>query len=159
MRAPRLLAAGTVAATLLLSGCGLEKPSPLVTVVSGGDFEASEATSYCFEGQDPAKQPGTEGACTFHEQEPKVVRVTPGDQVGVNVAQEISERAWVVTLQPVGAQGESRSQASPVQDDHYFAFTPQFEQGGPLELRVRALESAEQGAETTGIWRFVLAPR
>jgi hypothetical protein len=159
MRAPRLLAAGTAAASLLLSGCGLEKPSPLVTVVSGSDFEDSEASSYCFEGQDPAKQPGEEGACAFDEHQPPVVRVTPGEQVGVNVAQEIAEGAWVVTLQPVGAQGEQQGQASAVQDDHYFAFSPQFQQGAPLELRVRMLESADPGAETTGIWRFIIAPR
>ena len=159
MRAPRLLAAGTAAASLLLAGCGLEKPSPLVSVVSGSDFEDSEASSYCFEGQDPTKRPGEEGACVFEERRPPVVRVTPGEQVGVNVARDIAEGAWVVTLQPVGAEGEQQGRSSPVQDDHYFSFEPPFQEGAPLELRVRMLESPEPGARTVGLWRFILAPR
>lgn len=157
MRVSRTLAVGAVSAALL-SGCGLEEPTPIVSVVSGGDFEHSEAVSYCFEGQDPSLQPGAEGACSFHEVPADVVRVQPGAQVGVNVGKEIAEEAWVVTLQPVGATGQEQGQASPVQDGHYFAFVPQFQGGQPLELQVRALESAEAGADITGIWRFILAP-
>ena len=160
MRAPRLLTAGTAAASLLLlTGC--EKPTPIVSVVSGGDFEHTEATSFCFEGQDPKAEPGSAEGCSFEELAPKLIRVQPGEQVGVDVSKELSDNAWVVVLRPQGAaEGQqAQEQASPVQDEHYFAFTPQFEGGAPLELQVRSLTSSEPGAAVTGVWRFVLAPR
>lgn len=160
MRAPRLLAAGTAAASLLLSGCGLEKPSPIVSVVSGGEFTHSEATSWCFEGQDPEQEPGSKAGCSFTESRPELIRVRPGEQVGVDVEKALSDRAWVVVLKPQGgSSGEQpQEQASPIQDEHYFAFVPQFEGGAPLELQVRSLASDRPDAAVTGVWRFVLAP-
>ena len=161
MRAPRLLAA---AALLLVSGCGLEKPSPIVTVVSGGNSVNSEAVSYCFEGQDREKEPGTEGACRFEEdRKPEVVRVQPGEQVGVDVEKDLADGNWIVVLMPQGGapgeDGQPQEQASPVQDEHYFSFVPQFSGGAPLELQVRKLDSDQPDAGSTGVWRFVLAPR
>ena len=162
MRAPRLLAVGPAAAALLLSGCGAQKPSPIVSVVSGGQFVHSEATSWCFEGQDPAQEPDTGKGCSVEEERPELVRVRAGEQVGVDVDEALSDRAWVVVLQPQGAPGpgeqQPQEQASPVQDEHYFGFVPQFQGGRPLELQVRSLASDEPGAAVTGLWRFVLAP-
>ena len=162
MRAPRLLAAGTAAASLMLSGCGLEKPSPIVTVVSGGESTHSEATSWCFEGQDPEQEPGSEEGCSFEESRPELIRVQPGEQVGVDVEKTLSDRSWVVVLRPQGGgtdqQGQPQEQASPIQDEHYFGFVPQFEGGAPLELQVRSLASDRPDSAVTGVWRFVLAP-
>lgn len=162
MRPPRLLAAGTAAASLLLAGCsGVDKPTPIVSVVSGGRTVHSDATSYCFEGQDPKKQPGSDGGCSFAQSTPKLLEVRPGDQIGVDVSKEVADTAWVVVLraQSAGADGaQPQEQASPVQDSHYFAFSPQFTDG-PLELQVRSLASTAPNAQVTGVWRFVLAPK
>lgn len=163
MRAPRLLAAGTAAASLLLlSGCGnLEKPSPLVSIVSGGRSVHSEATSYCFDGQSPKKEPGSPGGCSFSRRAPQLVQVRPGDQIGVDVAKTLADTGWVVVVKPQGAVpgGEQpREQSSQVQDSHYFAFPPPVG-NGPIELQVRSLASSRQGAPVTGLWRFILTPK
>ncbi len=161
MRAPRLLTAGTAAASLLLlTAC--EQPTPIVSVVSGGKTVHSEATSWCFEGQEPSAEPGGESGCSIDEGlAPELLRVQPGDQVGIDVSRELSDSAWVVVLRPqVGSDGQqAQEQASPVQDEHYFAFAPQFDGGVPIEMQVRSLASADAGAAVTGVWRFVLAPR
>lgn len=164
MRAPRLLAAGTAAASLLLTGCaGLEKATPIVSVVSGGEFEHTEATTFCFEGQDPAVEPGEKGDCSFEELRPKLVEVQPGEQVGVDVAKDLSDGAWVVVLRPqgggAGQDGQPQEQSSAVQDEHYFTFVPQFDGGAPLDMQVRLLESDDPGARVKGVWTFVLAPK
>ncbi len=159
MRAPRLLAAGAATASLLvLTAC--EQPSPLVTVVSGGQSVNDEATSYCFDGQDASKQPGTPGGCSFDERKPRLVRVQQGEQVGIDVSKEISDKAWIVVIAPQGGQAEQQQeQASAPQDEHYFTFTPQFQGGTPLDLQVRSLASDAPNAQVTGVWRFVLAPK
>lgn len=161
MRAPRLLGAGTAAAALLLSGCSsLQEPSPIVSVVSGGEFVSSEATSYCFEGQDPTKEPGSKGACSFEQSSPELLQVRPGEQVGVDVSKALADAAWVVVLRPQGPTQDGQppqEQSSGVQESHYFTFEPGFS-GGPLELQVRSLASNAPDAQVTGVWRFVLAP-
>lgn len=160
MRRPRLLAACTAASALLLAGCSVQKPSPLVSVVSGGSTTHTEATSYCFDGQDPKKRPGTPGGCTFRASSPELLKVRAGDQVGVDVAKPLAAKAWVVVLQPQVQSGNAQqpqAQTSGVQTSHYFAFTPSFSDG-PLELQVRSLASNAPGAAVTGVWRFVLAP-
>jgi hypothetical protein len=161
MRAPRLLAAGAATASLLtLSAC--QQPSPIVSVVSGGKTVHDEAVSYCFDGQDPAKQPGEKGACRFSERSAQLVRVRPGDQVGVDVAKPLADGAWVlqVTSQAPGQDGQpSQPRTSEVQDSHYFSFDPAFENGAPIELQVKSLASTKPNAAVTGVWRFVLAPQ
>ena len=156
MRAPRLLAA---AALLLVSGCGTAKPSPIVTLVSGGNSVNSEAVLYCFDGQDPDDQD-----CRVEEGKvPEVIRVQPGEQVGIDVDKALADENWVVVLRPQGGapgeDGQPQEQASPIQDEHYFSFVPQFAGGAPLELEVRKLAGEDAGSDQVGLWSFVLAPR
>lgn len=160
MRAPRLLAAGAATASLFaLTGC--QEPSPLVTVVSSGQSVHDEATSYCFDGQSPTKQPGTAGGCSFDRKAPKLLRVQQGEQVGIDVSKEVADRAWVVVIAPqaAGQAQQQGEQSSTVQTSHYFTFTPQFDGGTPLDLQVRSLASDAPNAQVTGVWRFVLAPK
>jgi hypothetical protein len=131
-----------------------------VSVVSGTHTTHAEATTYCFDGQDASKQPGTPGGCSFTKDSPDLLKVRAGDQVGVDVDKRIADKAWVVVLQPQVADGkpqQAQPQSSSVQTSHYFAFTPSFNDG-PLELQVKSLASSAPGAAVTGIWRFVLAP-
>ncbi|MCW2776553.1 MAG: hypothetical protein JWN17_278 [Frankiales bacterium] len=161
MRAPRLLAAGAATASLLtLSAC--QQPTPIVSVVSGGKTVHDEAVSYCFDGQDPSKAPGTSGACRYTKLAPQLVRVRPGEQVGVDVSKEVADGAWVlqVTSQAPSADGSpAQPQTSGIQDSHYFTFAPSFENGAPIELQVKSLASSAANAQVTGVWRFVLAPK
>ncbi len=161
MRAPRLLGAGTAAACLLLTGCSnLDKPSPIVSLVSGGSFAHSEATSYCFDGQSPSVEPGSKGGCSFTERTPELLQIRPGEQVGVDVSKQLADAAWVVVLKPQGPGPDgqpAQEQSSGVQNSHYFTFEPGFS-GVPVELQVRSLASSAPDAAVTGVWRFVLAP-
>lgn len=153
MRAPRLLLVAASAA--LLAGCGLQKPTPTVVVVSGSSQAHSEAVSYCFPGQRPEVPPGSPGSCYYDQTTaPKLVQVIPGNQVGIDVGKELADSGWVITLQ--SQQQGSQPQSSGVRTGHYFAFTPPF-QDGPLELQVRKLASPTS-QQVTGVWRFVLAP-
>ncbi len=158
MPARRTLAVGTAVAASLLVLTGCEQPTPLVSLVSGGTFVKAEASSWCFDDQDPSKQPGSDGACTFTERTPQLLKVRPGDQLGIDVDKALAENGWIAVIRPQTGGEQAQESASPVQDDeHYFTFNPQFE-SGPIELDVRALSAPRDDAQVVGVWRFVLAP-
>lgn len=144
-----------LAAVAGLSGC--TKPTPLVTLVSGGHTVKAEATTYCFAGQDPQRAAGTQGACRLDPTAvPTVLRVTPGQQVSVDVSKALASKGWYVLVK--AAEGSSRSVP---QDGHYFAFPAGFTAGlrAPLQIEVHSTDSARDGAHETGVWQFQLAPR
>jgi hypothetical protein len=153
MNARRLLAsASAVGALLALSAC--EKPVPIVTVVSGGESVYTEASTWCFEDQDPPE-------CAERDSGVTEVAVRGGDTVGVDVDKELVDRGWYIELaEPEGqaAEGQqpSQPQRSEPQDGHYFTFTaPNLPSGSELLLNVRALG---EGEDPTGEWSFRLTP-
>lgn len=143
--------AGLTAALCALSLSACQKPTPLVTLVSGTSSVNTGATIFCFEEQSPEAQD-----CRTEAQPPTVLKVKVGSQVGVDVSKEVAEAGWVVVL-PGDDQDPSNDQASGTQREHYFAFTPQFE-SGPLRLEVRMLDKGNPSAATVGNWQFVLIP-
>jgi hypothetical protein len=153
MNARRLLAsASAVGALLALSAC--EKPVPIVTVVSGGESVYTEASTWCFEDQQPPD-------CVERESGVQEVSVRGGETVGVDVDAELVERGWYIELsEPEGqaAEGQqpSQPQRSEPQDGHYFTFTaPNLPAGSELLLNVRALG---EGEEPSGAFAFRLTP-
>ncbi len=94
--------------------------------------------------------------CRTEAQPPTVLKVKVGAQVGVDVAKHVAEPGWIIVL-PGDDQDPSNDQASGTQNEHYFAFTPQF-QSGPLRLEVRMLDNGPPDAATVGNWQFVLIP-
>lgn len=150
---PRLAARLAVALVpvLVLALAGCQKPTPLVSLVSGTSTVHTGATIYCFEGQSAQAQ-----NCRTGPVQPTVLKVKPGAQVGVDVAKKLADAGWVVVL-PGDDQDPSNDQASAPQTSHYFAFTPQF-QSGPLRLEVRMLDRRRTDAPTVGNWQFVLVP-
>ena len=147
MRAPRLLAATLLAG--LLAGCGLEKPTPIVTVVSGGESVYTEANTWCFEGQTPPD-------CAERASGTTSVPVRAGETVGVDVAKELAEGGWYLELSAPGGDGEQQPQRSEPQRGHYFSFTaPSLAEGSSLQLDVRAVG---EGEEPRGEFRFELVP-
>jgi hypothetical protein len=77
--------------------------------------------------------------------------------VGIDVSREIRDAGWVVVL-PGDDEDTSNDQASGLQDEHYFLFTPPLE-GKPLPVEVRMLDHGRTDAPTVGVWRFVLVPK
>lgn len=158
MNARRRLLATTsaVGALLALTACALEKPAPLVTLVSGGESIHKEANTWCFEGQEP---PG----CAERAQGTKELSVRGGETVGVDVGDEVAERGWFIELSDPTAGPGAAPQRSEPQTGHYFAFTaPNLPSGTTLDLTVKALpeqELADPVAEPSGVWRFTLTPR
>ena len=147
----RLVAGLSVAACLLtLTGC--QKPTPIVSLVSGGESVHTDATIYCFDGQSAQQQ----NCRAPKDKAPTVLEVKVGQQVGIDVDKKVAEAGWVVVL-PGDDQDPSNDQASGKQDSHYFAFTPQFE-SGPLRIEVRMLDEGRTDAPTVGNWQFVLVP-
>ncbi len=164
MRAPRLLP--VLAAGLLLAGCGLQQPTPYVSVVSGGSTAHAQAVSYCFEGQ----QASADGAgCTKLDEKTEVLRFTPGDQVGIDVAKKVSAN-WAACIgsgapqaQPCTLDQNDQQQAvvGQFQKDHYATFQPP---NTLIKLRVFELApgaTTDQASApaTRGTWEFLLAPR
>jgi hypothetical protein len=148
---PGLLAGLTAAVSLVvLSGCS--KPTPIVSVVSSGTTVHTDATLFCFEGQSIAEK----DCRTETGRLPTVVKVKPGQQVGIDVSKELAESGWVVVLP---GQGEGQDQSSGKQESHYLTFTPQFTQQSPqVDLDVRMLDDGDTAKPTIGLWRFVLVP-
>ena len=145
MTARRRLTAAVSAgfAAVLLTAC--EAPAPIVTVVSGGESQWTEAATFCFEGQSVQ-----EATCATRETEVTELPVRPGEQVSVDVSKEVVERGWAIEL----GQGE-QAQRSAVFDDHYFSFTaPNIDPAQGLPLTVRTFDEA--GEAPTGEWRFLL---
>ena len=152
MTARSRVVAGLSAATALVALTGCQKPTPIVTMVSGTSSVHRDATVFCFEGQSAQQQ----NCRTAEDTGPTVLKVKPGATVGIDVAKDLAENGWVVVL-PGNDQDPSNDQASGKQDKHYFSFTPQFE-SGPLPIEVRMLDDGRTDAPTIGNWQFVLVP-
>ncbi len=156
-RRRRLIASlGACAALAGLTAC--EKPTPLVTLYSSGTSINDVALSYCFPGQDPAKEPGTEGSCRFDTEGrmAKVLEVRPGEEVLVDVDREISESGWFVVLR--GQQQGQQSRLATQQHEHVTRFQPDFTQSPVITVEIQKLASAAEDARPVGIWQFQVAP-
>ena len=142
--------AGLIAAAGLVAATGCRQPTPLVSVVSGGRTVHSEATVYCFPGQSVQQQ-----NCRTPSVQPRVLRVKPGAQVGIDVSKKVAEAGWVVIL-PGQDSNAGNDRTSAKQTSHYFAFAPQLT--GPLRVEIRMLDHGRTDAATVGNWEFVLVP-
>ena len=154
MTARSRLVAGASAAVALVALTACQKPTPIVSLVSGGDTVHSDATIYCFDGQSAQQQ-----NCRTDVHPPTPLKVKVGQQVGIDVSKQVADAGWVVVL-PGDDQDPGNDQASAKQDTHYFAFTPEpsMFQNGPLRLEVRMLDKGRTDAPTVGNWQFVLVP-
>ena len=154
MTARTRLVAGLSAAVCVVGLTGCQKPTPIVSLVSGGNSVHADATIYCFDGQSAQQQ-----NCRTDVGSPTALPVKVGQQVGIDVSKKVADAGWVVVL-PGADQDPSNDQASGRQDSHYFAFTPQPElfANGPARLEVRMLDNGRTDAPTIGNWQFVLVP-
>lgn len=152
----RAITRTAIIGVVALAGCGLQQPTPLVTVVSGAKSVHTEASRFCFEDQDPAAPVGSPEACGSEEVKDVVLKVKPGRAVGVDVAKEVTEAGWYVAVRAVG---QEEFNFSGIQRDHYFTFAPQFAESRPIELEIRSVaEGQQQQSPATGVWRFTLVP-
>ena len=154
MTARSRLVAGASAAVALVALTGCQKPTPIVSLVSGGETVHSDATIYCFDGQSAQQQ-----NCRTDVHPPTALKVKVGQQVGIDVAKQVAKAGWVVVL-PGSDQDPSNDEASGKQDGHYFAFTPQpsLFDNGPVRMEVRMLDDGRTDAPTVGNWQFLLVP-
>jgi len=140
----------TAVALLGLSGC--QKPTPIVTVQSGGTSVHTDAGRWCFPGQ------SGDGCRTDAAPEPAVLTVTPGQTIGVDVDKAVVERHWFVQqtqISPPPGQQAAAGQSN-IQDQHYFSFGTTDQ---PVLVQVVALDGGSDKTRTTGVWSFVLRPR
>lgn len=138
-----------------LTGCGLSKPSALVTVVSGTESVHAEARCKNV-GTDQAKA----DACATPDSEglkkPTVLKVSEGADVGVGVDTSVKDHSWQVIV---------GSQAGPIITDktYYQGFrvpVGTFEQTDQNGKKVKSLPVAviEYGKDETAnkVWLFSL---
>lgn len=146
------LLAGLATALCLVGLTGCSKPTPIVSVVSGGSTQHTDATLYCFAGQSIAKKDCRADVTRL----PTVVKVKPGQPIGIDVSRELAKSGWVVVLP---GTGQGQDQSSGKQVSHYLSFTPQFTPEAPrVDIDVRMLDHGSESAPTIGLWRFVLVP-
>lgn len=147
-------ALGAVVALVALTGC--EKPTPTVTLHSGSRTIHDDAFSYCFSGQDPAKEPGTPGACRYDtaSRTAKVLQVRPGDEVLVDVDKDLADAGWYVVLR--GRQGKQSRLAT--QQEHVTSFVPDFSASPTITVEVQKLQSPSDTAKSVGVWQFAVVP-
>lgn len=139
---PVAAVAAAVLALVGLTGC--QQPTPGVTLSSGTQSVHMEATTYCRAGQSPAQQ-----NCVEHLSRMAEIRVKQGNEVAVDVDRTIAQHGWILVL----TAGNRRSE---VQDQHHFAYTPDFSAGPFIDLEIRSLDHVADDAATTGIWKFRL---
>jgi hypothetical protein len=158
MQARRRPAAALALGLALAGLAGCDKPTPIVTLYSGDSSVNDAAFSYCFSGQDPAKQPGTAGACRYATgggRTPKVLKVRPGDEVTVDVDKDLADKGWFVALR--GAGGQTSRLAT--QSEHVTSFQPDFSQSPTNTVEIQKLASASDNAKPQGVWQFAIVPR
>ncbi len=144
---------GLMAAVCLVGLTGCSKPTPLVSVVAGGTTVHTEATLYCFSGQSIAAR----NCRTDTERLPTVLKVKPGQPIGIDVSKQLARAGWVVVL-PAKGEGQ-QDQSSGKQISHYLTFTPQFSPQSPqVDIDVRMLDHGSESKPTVGLWQFVLVP-
>ncbi len=142
MHAPRPLVLGVASAGLLtLAGCGLERPTPLVTVWPGRGFSVN-AEALCWSESSPPPQ----ADCSTDRAELESVEMRANEPVVIDVDSEIEETGWLPAIngQPVVAQPLSTS-------SYRFTLTDAQLQGEP-ELQVFAVQGPGQPPQ--GIWAF-----
>jgi hypothetical protein len=140
----RPLASLAAGACLLVALTGCQKPTPGVTVSSGSRSVHIESTTYCRDGQSAQKQD-----CVEHLDRLGVIQVQQGNRVGIDVASSIANHGWYL----YDADAKARSE---VQDEHHFAYTPDFSTSPIIHLEVRSLDRVANDAQTTGVWKFQL---
>lgn len=133
----------------VLAGC--TKPTPAINIVSSGHYQSTDALVWCFNGQHFTGP----GSCAEHSAHQPRLKVRAGDQVSVEVPQEVRKRGWYVAVAVSGAGGKAQYQRGPIQKDHsYFSFTvPQFPHSQTMTVQVVAVGD---GKQNSGIWQFYL---
>ena len=131
---------------LALTACsGLEKPAPIVSIVSSGTSLYTEAQVFCFEGQTLA-----EANCARRATEVKELKVRAGQPVGIDLSKEVAERSWIYEI----GEGEQRQQSEVRVDDHYYSLQLSIGSGVRVPLVIRTVDVENQ--VPTGEWQFVL---
>ena len=150
MPAPRTLPLGSiarlglVAAGLLgLAGCGLERPTPEVTVWPGRGLSVN-TRALCWS-EEGTPQPAD---CSSQRADLVPVDVRPNETVLVNVDPELEETGWVPALNGTALVSEPLTNTS-------YRFTLSADQlRGDPELQIFAVDRI--GAPAHGIWAFRL---
>ncbi len=147
----RLLAlAAALLGLALIAGC--DKPVPSISIVSAGKYQHTAAVVWCFDGQ---RFDGP-GSCTQRTSSQPRLQVRGGEQLSVEVPQEVRKRGWYVAV-AIGrdAKNKEQYQRGPIQHDHsYFSFTvPRFPSSNTMTVQVIAVGDNNTNS---GIWQFFL---
>jgi hypothetical protein len=132
----RGLLLGLAVVGVALVGC--TKPTPAVTIQSGGTSLRSEAVNYQLDGKTVTNRTGA-----------KVLTVRPGDRVNISVDKQTANAGWVVLL------GGQKISPLLMHDQHTFSFqAPGFNGGSDAPLAV--FQQPPNGGPAAGSWVFTL---
>ncbi|MFE5333722.1 DUF2771 domain-containing protein [Embleya sp. NPDC056575] len=150
-RRPAALAGAAVLGALALTGCNLDKPTPIVTMVSGTTSVHSEAECYKDDGSiDEKKVDG----CLNKTDGLTKLSVSEGGGFSIGVDKELADDGWVLLV-----DGKPQTQ-SPIKTTYYSGLrlsygTPEKE-SEPLLVQV-VQPDGKQGYR--GVWSFKVAKK
>ena len=146
---------------LALSGCGLQKQSPYVTLYSSGAYTDSQAAVYCYDGdvlpdevslEDGGRIQGTDCRADLlldEGDEPPVLEVDPFEPVSISVDESLfdGDRTWGLA----GAEGSVPERLRTVDD--YFLQIPSV---SPEDLPNNLVVESRSPDGVVGRWVFRL---
>ena len=136
-----------------LAGCGLQEPTPFVTIYTDGSSEVTEASLWCFDEEGtvqppppdaPVTQDLADGECEAFDRPRTLLQVPSGTVVGFNVSKTIRDEGWRVGGDPT------------LQDD-FTLQVPVTALQGPVPAQVLALRD-EDPSRVRGVYEFCLVP-
>lgn len=138
--ARRTAALGLVAVGFLtLTGC--DKPSPTVTVFSGGSSTLAEAQ--CWSRSDA---PVNTAACSSEDRVGSI-KVRANQTIGISVDSKIADKGWLVAI------GQSQLVRAPITKTYFrFQLSSADLASGPLRLQIVAIDKT--GKAPLGRWQF-----
>lgn len=144
-RRPAALAGAAVLGALALTGCNIDKPTPLVTLVSGSTSVHSEAE--CYKEDGTLAEAKVEGC--LNETKVKKISVSEGGAFSVGVDQKIADAGWLLLV-----NGKQQS-STPIKSTYFSGLRLNYgapeKDSEPLIVQV-VQPDGKQGYR--GIWAF-----
>lgn len=144
------LAGVAVLGAVALSGCSIDKPTPLVTLVAGSDSVHSEAE--CHDSKEIPLEKLRE--CMARDNFTTISAVR-GSTFGIGVEGKIAEHGWTVWVngEPIDARFMDTTFVSK------FTVPYASESGDDGSLKVHVLEQENEDAPIKGVWAFKVDTR
>ncbi|EIV95205.1 hypothetical protein [Frankia sp. QA3] len=134
---PRLAAIIAAVAAVGLGVAGCDRPTPLVTMESGGDFVKTNAAQYL-----------RDGALIERSVSPPHLAARPGGSLNIDVPTSVADRGYFLSV-------NNERITETITDTHYRYLLPNVQ--GTVNLVVFAAPTDAKSTTASGSWPFVVS--